>query len=398
MKMTPLSGIQKWTSEYPANFSHGYFSRHLLEDGLSDFEIQARQDWLTRIQENQELFLLIESQIDKPQFQHAFDRSIGSHGLFYERFFDHEVKIDVRQAVNSSNVDKERLGNLTGIFWNRPRRESLEEDQSTEVLMRLKDLYILRLLDDANRLEQLKNWYTKFKKTRNCQICGTEFQPISLPPYIYFGSNGQSEICFNCPVVAKPRKKELCNLIPAFVESCGFIPSAQAGPWNFHFMSRQMKAPVSTVLSLFAQMGGINHVKKKFGSWFEALAETGALPNGTLVTARGIRCVANDGHVCNSTDEKRIDDWLTANKIAHTKEPKYPFHSIYNSNGLRRADWLANDFYIEYFGLVGDEKYDKKVEEKILLCSNMGLKILPIYPKDLNWLDQRMLPILKPAN
>jgi len=74
-------------------------------------------------------------------------------------------------------------------------------------------------------------------------------------------------------------------------------------------------------------MGGIEHVKKKFGSWFKALAETGALPDGVLTTARGMRCLAQDGHMCHSLDEQRIDDWLSVHHLAHEREPIYPHHT-----------------------------------------------------------------------
>ena len=134
-------------------------------------------------------------------------------------------------------------------------------------------------------------------------------------------------------------------------------------------------------------MGGIDHVKKKFNSWFEALAKTKALPNGVLVTKRGVRCMANDGHECHSLDEQRIDNWLCAHDLSHEREPYYPIHPILNPKGSRRADWKVGDTFIEYFGLIGDKNYEKKMDEKILLAAHSKLKLISILPSDIEKLD-----------
>lgn len=117
-------------------------------------------------------------------------------------------------------------------------------------------------------------------------------------------------------------------------------------------------------------------IKFLFGSWFKALIEAEILEDGTRKNSRGIQCVAKDGDVCYSLGEKTIDDLLYSLKIKHKKECHYP-ESNY------RSDFLINDIHIEYFGLVGNEEYDKKTKEKVKLCKKHGLKLLPIYPKDL---------------
>jgi hypothetical protein len=89
-------------------------------------------------------------------------------------------------------------------------------------------------------------------------------------------------------------------------------------------------------------------------------------------------------------DERRIDDWLSANKISHVKEPNYPSHATLNSRGLRRGDWLVEGRYLEYFGLVGEAAYDKKIEEKLLLGEELGLEVVPIYPRDISNLGQKL--------
>jgi len=137
-------------------------------------------------------------------------------------------------------------------------------------------------------------------------------------------------------------------------------------------------------------MGGVAHVARKFGSWFTALARTGALPEGVLRTARGIRCLARDGHICHSLDEQRIDDWLHSHGLVHDREPVYPNHPDLNPSGKRRADWQVNQTVIEYFGLVGDPEYERKMDEKIMLAQQLGIPMIAVYPSDLEQLDKKL--------
>jgi hypothetical protein len=107
-----------------------------------------------------------------------------------------------------------------------------------------------------------------------------------------------------------------------------------------------------------------------------------------LKTARGYKCIAKSGNVCNSLDEQFIDNYLFSLGLKPLKEPKYPFHSVYNPRTLLRADWLLEGKYIEYFGLKGEINYDIKTSNKIKLCTEMGLELIPIYPDDLSSLDK----------
>ncbi|MFW5879513.1 MAG: hypothetical protein ACOCUV_01680 [bacterium] len=90
----------------------------------------------------------------------------------------------------------------------------------------------------------------------------------------------------------------------------------------------------------------------------------------------GYTCLAKDGHKCNSLVEAKIDDFLSDNKISHEKEPPYP-------NSTWRADFKVNDIYIEYFGLLGNVHYDKKTEAKIQFAEKNNIKLIAIYPNDI---------------
>ena len=198
-------------------------------------------------------------------------------------------------------------------------------------------------------------WFERSRRPRHCSLCSGTFRVTDFPDWIYFGSNGCVTCCFQCPILELPRKSDLPYLIRDFVESCGFIPTSASSPINHAFTSRIPSDHWSEVIGRYAKMGGIDYVKNKYGSWFKALAESHALPDGVLATPRGIRCMAQDGHTCHSLDEQRIDDWLTSHGLAHDREPLYPPHPILNRQGRRRADWQVQDTVIEYFGLIRDQ-------------------------------------------
>ncbi len=111
-------------------------------------------------------------------------------------------------------------------------------------------------------------------------------------------------------------------------------------------------------------------------TWFEVLLAAGLLPEGSLKGARGVRVIANDGCVCLSLGEKLIDDVLSSEGIAHAREIHYP------DSGFR-SDWKCGDIYIEFFGLTGNLAYDAKAQAKRGLASELGLRIVEIFPADL---------------
>ena len=101
-----------------------------------------------------------------------------------------------------------------------------------------------------------------------------------------------------------------------------------------------------------------------------------------------------DGHTCLSLDEQRIDDWLHVHDLDHEREPNYPQHPSFNPTGKRRADWKVREIFIEYFGLVGDPEYEKKMDEKILLAQEFNIPLIAIYPADIEKLDERLCSLL----
>src|ERR1700752_4746043 len=126
-----------------------------------------------------------------------------------------------------------------------------------------------------------------------------------------------------------------------------------------------------------------------FGSWLQALILSGVLENGTHRTSRGVKCIANDGHICNSLAEKTIDDWLCSHQINHEKEPLYPYHFQLNRSKLR-ADWRVENVLIEYAGLMNEPAYAAKMKAKQDIANDFGLSLIIIEPEDILNLDSKL--------
>lgn len=73
----------------------------------------------------------------------------------------------------------------------------------------------------------------------------------------------------------------------------------------------------------------------------------------------GKRFACADGHSVRSTYERRVCDWLTEHGIGHAYEPTLPWD-------LRsHADFLANGWYVEIWGVTNSPRYAERRERKI---------------------------------
>jgi hypothetical protein len=73
----------------------------------------------------------------------------------------------------------------------------------------------------------------------------------------------------------------------------------------------------------------------------------------------GERYRCQDGRMVRSSYEKRVADWLYNHGIAYIYEPTLPFGKNY------LGDFLANGWYIEVWGVAGNDQYDERKERKI---------------------------------
>lgn len=392
----PLIQFHSDYYKYPTSISRGYIGRYISNIGLMPEEIERRNNWLEHVlkMSKSEFHEIINSEYNREYFIDLLIDMIDDYGLFVEKFFHESIREDIAKSFIKSHLSLEEYEKLIKEAYKFTSEPPLKESERISmILFRIRDhiydhlLYTLILEKQIH--EYADRFYKKYETYRKCIICKNEYRVIDLPDWVYFGSNGCDFCCFRCSM-SFPNKKELHEIIPKFINSCGFIPNANCSLINYSFTSRLPKENMQQVFIEFVGMGGIEHVKKKYGSWFKSLAVTKALPDGTLATARGIKCLADDGHECLSLEERIIDNWLNINNIKHEREPFYPIHPEYNPHGKRRADWRVGSKYIEYFGLIGDKKYDKTVNEKILLAKTSKIDLIQIYPRDISNLDSKL--------
>ena len=152
-------------------------------------------------------------------------------------------------------------------------------------------------------------------------------------------------------------KKELVDLLKSHFNKNGRVPARREVPEISH------KA---------------THL---FNSWNKALIAAGLEPHRSHDHRmyKRLKAKAQDGHLCDSTSEAIIDNWLYKNKVRHSRNVPYP-----NTGHL--SDWATkNDkIFIEYFGLAKDSpRYDRSIREKITMCRKNKIKLIGVYPKDL---------------
>jgi hypothetical protein len=82
--------------------------------------------------------------------------------------------------------------------------------------------------------------------------------------------------------------------------------------------------------------------------------------------------LCDDGHRVRSSYEFRVDSWLTARGVAHTYEPALPF------DHRCKADFLANGWYIEIWGVLNNPSYRRRRERKRRLYTEHQLPLIEI--------------------
>lgn len=317
-----------------------------------------------------------------------FGKLLSDHGLFIDLWFDGYQWPAIARSVDPDILLRSDFDELCSLAYQynpgkdvKKRFDLLREHSFWNL--------ILKSLESGDLSLIISDWIDRYYPNRICIICGSEFNLFRQTGWIYFGSNGAKNICFNCPIVEFPGAGDIDVRIRDFVQACGFPPPDGFTPIDIRVTSVMDEKTLVEMIRKWSVMGGIDHVKQTSGvSWFESMVHAGSLPDGTIVTSRGVKSLADDGCVCLSVSERLIDDWLTENGVDHSREPLYPLHAEYNPNGRRRADWLVGDIYVEYFGLHGNHDYDKKTTAKLALARAEGINILPIYPTDMINLDE----------
>lgn len=96
------------------------------------------------------------------------------------------------------------------------------------------------------------------------------------------------------------------------------------------------------------------------------------------------------GEVVRSVYEMRVADWLHCRGIPYEYEPRLPFDRRY------RADFLANGWYIEVWGVKGNDAYEERRQLKVRAYWAYAMPLIELGPQVS--LDRNLAPCLAPAS
>jgi hypothetical protein len=119
----------------------------------------------------------------------------------------------------------------------------------------------------------------------------------------------------------------------------------------------------------------------------------------------GFTCLDKNRGICRSVPEMIITNIFIDLGLEFEKEYLYK-NFIPNLKNLYRVDWFLKNYpvTIEYFGLFSEQslkndtrtgKYSRKVLEKIRLCDLNNVKLIDLYPEDMNNIEEILLKRLK---
>ena len=109
------------------------------------------------------------------------------------------------------------------------------------------------------------------------------------------------------------------------------------------------------------------------------------------------RVICKDGHQVRSSFERRVDDWLSDRGIEHAYEPRIPVDRRY------AADFLANGWYIEIWGVDGVKSYREKRAKKLALYEAHGVPLIDLPTESFrhgatpSW-EERLQQVLTPTS
>ncbi len=224
----------------------------------------------------------------------------------------------------------------------------------------------------------------KIPNWKICHLCNQRFLENSLP-YPLIQKIGINNINYCSPCLSdsllkggndRMKKRDIIKYIKDLVELIEKVPSQSYVQEIASEIKNFNTEMTFKILTLLKQKPSMERVKSIFKSWLKALIDAEILEDNTRKTSRGIQCIAKDGHICLSLGEKTIDDILYNYNISHSKEPPYP-------EGNYRGDFKINDIIVEYFGLVGNPDYDKKIEIKRNIAKRHSINLIEIFPEDL---------------
>jgi hypothetical protein len=98
---------------------------------------------------------------------------------------------------------------------------------------------------------------------------------------------------------------------------------------------------------------------------------------------------SKNNDLCWSKAEMIITNFFIDNNIIYKKEVYYKDYSSDARFNNKTADWIINDnIFIEYFGMMDKEYYYIKAQNKINLCNENNIILIPLISSDLTNLNK----------
>lgn len=167
-----------------------------------------------------------------------------------------------------------------------------------------------------------------------------------------------------------------CGLVPTIV---GKNMSKEEAINVLIQLSKELgRTPMQEDLINYDYVPSVCHYCKLFGSFKSALKEAGLEVNKIYYSKSGVRC--------NSSYEVKIANALEKHGIEYKKEVYYNT-VIDNFDKRYRFDFVFNisgiTMYVEYFGITGVDSYYDKTDEKIQICKENNINLIPLFKEDL---------------
>jgi len=213
----------------------------------------------------------------------------------------------------------------------------------------------------------------------DCPICGASFSAAILSPWM-LRQYGRPRFCNRCCVRARNgRSRGERSTVVAGVQRLAAaidgIPEQQlAAHVSLAGLSDDKR---DTIVAGLVVAPAPEYAKQTVGGTWLAILQASGVVDDAWRPGRGTYCIAADGHPCRSLAERTVDDFLSANGIAHDPEPPYP-------GSTRRADWrLPDGTLVEYAGMMADREYATKIAEKRKIAETSGVVLVILVPEDL---------------
>jgi hypothetical protein len=249
-------------------------------------------------------------------------------------------------------------------------------------------------------------WNCDHFTEKKCLLCGGKFFPQSNADWVGYTNPNYCGYCLQlafhsghgCWEIGNEKKnyqtlnltsdevrQNSINALKGFVEFSHFIPNSKFKAKKLRSLGLENMSTEDTNLYLkwWAVLPRFFLVKDYFKSWSHLLNDGDLLTAPLTKGKGGYKSIASDGHLCLSSPERTICEFLTEFKIDHEKEPPYP-KIMDNHLGDSRADWLIQDTYVEFAGMMGVKEYELKMKRKVTFAKANGIKLVVITPKDID--------------